>query len=293
MSAASAAGRSRLLKIGLVQQRASEDPEDNLRRGAEAFRAAAESGAKLVVFAELAFLPFLPRIPAGRRPGFESRAQTVPGPLTEEFSALARRYGVVTVLNLFETADGRTFDSSPVIDADGRLLGVTRMVHIMEGPGFHERGYYAPGGSQRFVHDTAVGTIGVAICYDRHFPEYMRGLRLLGADIVVVPQAGVLDEWGEGVYEGELQIASLQNGYFAALANRVGREDELHFSGESYVTDPLGRVIARAPRDEDHILLADCDMGLLPLAPARRHFLGDRRPEVYEAMGLVRPRRED
>jgi beta-ureidopropionase len=281
------------MKIGLVQQHATEDAADNVRRGVEAFGEAARQGARLVAFAELAFLPFLPRIPAERRPGFAGRAQTVPGPLTEEFSALARRHGVVVVLNLFETDGERTFDSSPVIDADGRLLGTTRMVHIMEGPGFHERGYYAPGGGQRFVYDTAVGRIGVAICYDRHFPEYMRGLRLLGADLVIVPQAGVLDEWGEGIYEGELRIASLQNGYFAALANRVGREGELHFAGESFITDPLGRVIARAPRDRDHLLLADCDMSLLERAPARRHFLVDRRPEVYQAMGLCRPEGKD
>lgn len=281
------------MKIGLIQQHASGDLDDNLRRGTEAFREAAGKGASIVAFAELAFLPFLPRIPAERSPGFESRAQTVPGPVTEEFSALARRHGVVTVLNLFETDGERTFDSSPVIDADGRLLGTTRMVHIMDGPGFHERGYYTPGGKQRFVFDTAVGRIGVSICYDRHFPEYMRGLRLLGADLVVVPQAGILDEWGDGVYEGELQIASLQNGYFAALANRVGREEDLHFSGESFVTDPLGRVVARAPRGRDHLLLAECDMSLLERAPARRHFLADRRPEVYRAMGIVEPGSED
>jgi N-carbamoylputrescine amidase len=281
------------MKLGLIQQHASGDVEDNLRRGREAFREAAGRGAVLIAFAELAFLPFLPRVPSERRPGFGSHAQTVPGPLTEEFAALARRHGVVTVLNLFETDGEMTFDSSPVLDADGRLLGTTRMVHIMEGPGFHERGYYAPGGEQRFVYDTAVGRIGVAICYDRHFPEYMRGLRLLGADLVVVPQAGILDEWGEGVYEGELQIASLQNGYFAALANRVGQEAELCFSGESYVTDPFGRVIARAPRDRDHILIADCDIGLVERSPARRHFLADRRPEVYQAMGIVGPGRKD
>ena len=93
----------------------------------------------------------------------------------------------------------------------------------MEGPGFHERGYYAPGPVRGFVFETQVGKIGVAICYDRHFPEYMRGLALQGAEIVVVPQAGILDEWGEGLYEGELRIASFQNGYFAALANRVGQ----------------------------------------------------------------------
>jgi beta-ureidopropionase len=275
------------VKIALVQQRATRDLEDNLRRGLAAFERAAADGANLVVFPELAFLPFLPQVPAADRPEFRAFAQTVPGPLTEEFAARARRRGVAVVLNLFEREGEATFDSSPVIDADGRLLGVTRMIHIMEGPGFHERGYYQPGRNERFVYDTAAGRLGVAICYDRHFPEYMRGLALAGAELVVVPQAGILDEWGEGLYEGELRIASLQNGYFTALANRVGAEDVLHFSGESFVTDPRGGVIARAPRDAETILTADCDYGLIAESPARRHFLGDRRPVVYRRLGLT------
>jgi len=279
------------MRIALVQQRATSDKQANVKRGLEALQTAAANGANLVCYAELAFEPFYPQRPAG--PDFANLAERIPGPITEAFQAEAAGLGVVVVLNLFERDGDRTFDTSPVIDADGRLLGRTRMIHITEYPCFHEQGYYTPGDHGAPVFKTAAGSIGVAICYDRHFPEYMRGLRLLGADLVVVPQAGVLDEWGEGVYEGELQIASLQNGYFAALANRVGREEDLHFSGESFVTDPLGRVVARAPRDRDHLLLAECDMNLLERAPARRHFLADRRPEVYRAMGLLEPEGKD
>jgi N-carbamoylputrescine amidase len=275
------------MKIALIQQRATADLDDNLRRGTAAFERAARAGANLVAFAELAFLPFLPQTPSADQPGFRSFAQTVPGPLTEEFGSLARRHGVAAVLNLFERDGEATFDSSPVLDADGTLLGVTRMIHIMEGPGFHERGYYHPGRNERFVYATAVGRLGVAICYDRHFPEYMRGLALAGAQLVVVPQAGVLDEWGEGLYEGEMRIAALQNGYFTALVNRVGAEDILHFSGESFVTDPAGQVLARAPRDAEAILTAECDFGLIEKSPARRHFLVDRRPAVYRRLGLT------
>jgi beta-ureidopropionase len=275
------------MKIALVQQHASSDLEDNLCRGVAAFEEAARRGASLVAFAELAFLPFLPQIPSADRPDLRRYAQTVPGPLTEEFSALAARHGVVAVLNLFETDGERTFDSSPVLDADGKLLGTTRMVHIMDGPGFWERGYYASGRNPRIVYDTAAGRIGVAICYDRHFPEYMRALALHGAEVVVIPQAGILDEWGEGVFEGEVQIASLQNGYFGALSNRVGREEVLDFAGESFVTDPAGRIIARSPRGRDHILFAECDLSLIDRSKAKTHFLADRRPEVYRALGLV------
>lgn len=272
--------------IALVQQHAGVDLEDNLQRGVAAFEEAARQGANLIAFSELAFLPFLPQVPSSGRPGYASFAQTVPGPLTEEFSRLARRYGVVAVLNLFEKDGGRTYDSSPVIDADGRIVGTTRMMHIMDGPGFFERGYYAPGRNAKLVYETAAGKVGVVICYDRHYPEVMRAMALQGAELVVIPQAGILDEWGPGVYEGEVQIASLQNGYFTALCNRVGPEPVLHFAGESFVSDPMGHVIARAPKDHDHLLLTDCDFDLLARCPARKHFLADRRPELYETFGL-------
>jgi len=273
------------LKIGLVQQHATADPVENRARGKLAFLEAAKAGAGLVAFAELAFSRFYPELPA--TPADLLRAETVPGPTTDIFCALARETGVVAVLNLFERDGDRTYDASPVIDADGRILGVTRMVHIMEGPGFHERGYYAPGDKESFVHTTSVGNIGVAICYDRHFPEYMRGLRLGGAELVVVPQAGAVGEWTEGIFEAELQVAAFQNGYYAALVNRVGREEKLEFAGESFVADPDGRVVARAPRGRDVILYADCDLRKNKACHARRHFLEDRRPSVYGRMGLA------
>ncbi|MBP1660567.1 MAG: carbon-nitrogen hydrolase [Candidatus Aminicenantes bacterium] len=273
------------MRIALVQQHATGDPAENRERGRRAFLEAARNGARIVAFAELAFTHFYPQTPATA--ASPAHAEPDPGPTTDLFAALARETGAVAVLNLFEREGERTFDSSPVIDADGRLLGVVRMVHIMEGPGFHERGYYAPGDRESFVFDTAAGRIGVAICYDRHFPEYMRGLRLAGAELVVVPQAGAVGEWTEGIFEAELQVAAFQNGYHAALVNRVGREGDLDFAGESFVVDPDGRVIARAPRGLDHILYADCDLAKSAASHAARHFLEDRRPDVYGRMGLA------
>jgi len=121
----------------------------------------------------------------------------------------------------------------------------------------------------------------VAICYDRHYPEYMRALALGGAEVVVVPQAGAADEWPEGLYEGEMRVAALQNGYFVALCNRVGPEERLTFAGESFVCDPNGHVIARAPRGQDVILEADVDLSLVASSHARQLFLKHRRPELY------------
>ncbi len=271
-------------KIALVQQYAAESVEENRARGARALAEAADAGARLVAFAELAFQPFYPRRPAG--PDAATKAEPVPGPTTELFAALARDHGVVVVLNLFEKRAGRTYDASPVIDADGRLLGVTRMAHIMEGPGFHERGYYAPGEADA-VFDTAAGRIGIAICYDRHFPEYMRFLALRGAELAVIPQAGTVGEWPEGLFEAEVRVAAFQNGYHAALVNRVGREEEMEFAGESFVAGPDGAILGRAPAGREAILTAECDFERNLRSHARRHFLPDRRPDLYRRFGLV------
>ena len=268
------------MKIALVQQVAAVDRADNVRRGLDALERAARAGASLVGFAELAFERFHPQQPA--RPGFEELAEPVPGPTTEAFAAAARRLGVVVVLNVYERDGGRCFDCSPVLDADGALLGRTRMIHITDYDGFHERGYYAPGDTGAPVYRTAVGSIGIAICYDRHYPEYMRALGLGGAELVVVPQAGTIGEWPDGLYEAELRVAAFQNGYFVALCNRVGAEERLTFAGESFVCAPDGAVLSRAGGGEE-ILYADVDRTQAASSHARRLFLRDRRPELYPA----------
>jgi predicted amidohydrolase len=267
------------MRIALVQQHATNDREDNLERGLRALDDAAAGGADLVCYAELAFEPFYPQWPAEGDP--KSLAEEVPGPMTEAFSQRAAALGVVVVLNLFERAGDTCFDSSPVIDADGSLLGRARMVHITDYPCFHEQGYYAPGDTGAPVFDTRVGKVGVAICYDRHYPEYMRALALAGAEVVVVPQAGAVGEWPDGLYEAELRVAAFQNGYFTALCNRVGAEERLDFAGESFVCGPDGRVLASAPKGEDHILLVDIDLAEVAESHARKLFLRDRRPELY------------
>jgi N-carbamoylputrescine amidase len=268
-----------IVKIALIQQRASKDREANRTRGVETVETAAREGAQVICFAELAFDPFYPQEQAtGEKLAL---AEPVPGPTTELFAARARELGVAVVLNVFERDGDQTFDTSPVIDADGTLLGKTRMVHITEYACFHEQGYYAPGDRGVPVYDTRFGKVGVAICYDRHYPEYMRALALAGAQVVFVPQAGDVGEWPEGLYEAEMRVAAFQNGYFAALCNRVGPEPKLTFAGESFVCDPGGTVIARAGEGTDEILYCELDLSLVDESHARRLFLRDRRPELY------------
>jgi predicted amidohydrolase len=270
---------SERVRIALIQHRATEDRQHNLQRGLAAAREAAASGARIIAFAELAFEPFYPQRQA--TPELLARAESVPGATTEAFSAMAAELGVVVVLNLFERDGERTFDTSPVLGPDGRLLGRTRMVHITDYEGFHERGYYKPGDKGLPVYGTPFGKIGVVICYDRHFPEAMRAVRLAGAELVIVPQAGAVGEWPEGLHEAELRVAAFQNGYFTALCNRVGEESRLVFAGGSFVCNPAGQIIAQAGHLTEGILYADLDLGEVGRSHATRHFLPDRRPELY------------
>jgi N-carbamoylputrescine amidase len=267
------------VRIALAQRAATDDHDINLRAMLSAMEEAAQHGAQLFCVPELALTPFFPQDPQHSRA--QAYAESIPGPTTDRVAAKARELGVATVFNLYEQAGDRYFDSSPVIDADGTILGVTRMVHITDYACFHERAYYAEGDRGAPVYDTAIGRVGVAICYDRHYPEYMRALGVGGAELVVIPQAGVLDEWPDGMYEAEVRTAAFQNGYFAALCNRVGREERLTFAGESFVVSPTGEVLARGKRLDEDLIIVDLDLSACAASPARTLFWNDRRPELY------------
>jgi N-carbamoylputrescine amidase len=267
------------VRLALAQLSAGPDRSANLARALETMTAAKRAGADLIAFPEVILDRFFPQAPGDREA--LKLAEPIPGPTADAVAARARELGLVTVFNLYELSEGRRFDSSPMFDADGTLLGITRMVHITDYEGFHEQDYYHPGDRGVPVYETRVGRVGVAICYDRHYPEVMRALGVAGAELVVIPQAGTVGEWPEGLYEAEVRTAAFQNGYFAALANRVGLEGRLHFSGESFVVDPEGRVVARGRSLEEDLVLADVDLSLCANSTARRLFWQNRRPELY------------
>lgn len=268
------------MRIALIQNFAGADREMNLLRALASMGEARDAGADLVVFPELALDRFFPQYQVC---GWaDSVAEPIPGPTTDRIAARARELSLVTVFNLYERdGQGRKFDSSPVFEADGSLLGVTRMVHITEYEGFHEQAWYHPGDTGAPVYDTSAGRIGVAICYDRHYPEYMRALGAAGAELVCIPQAGTAGEWPEGMYEAEIRATAFQNGYFAALCNRVGEDDGLVFAGESFVSDPEGRIVARGASGAEDLVLCDIELSACANSTARRLFWRDRRPGLY------------
>jgi beta-ureidopropionase len=273
------------LRIALAQVAVGPEREDNIHKALRMMRDARDAGAQLIVFPEMSVDPFFPQYRAEKR--YFDWAEPVPGPLTDRFQVEAAKLGIATVINVFErAAPGRTFDCSPVFDTDGNYLGKQRMTHILEGPGYNERYYYWEGDSGYPVFDIGAAKIGVAICYDRHFPEAMRALALGGADLIVVPTATAkLEAQFRAVWEVEMQAAAVANGVFVAVANRAGVDDTLSFFGSSFAVDPYGRVLARAPEGDVALLLVDLEMGLIEEARRDMPFLRDRRPETYQ--GLV------
>jgi beta-ureidopropionase len=269
------------VRAALAQLAASPDRAANLARALEVMGEAKQAGADLIAFPEVILDRFFPQVPGDRKA--LDLAEPIPGPTSDRIAERARELGLVTVFNLYELDrnTGRRFDSSPVYDADGTLLGITRMVHVTDYEGFHEQDYYHPGDRGVPVYDTRVGRVGVAICYDRHYPEVMRALGVAGAELVVIPQAGTIGEWPEGLYEAEVRTAAFQNGYFAILANRVGVEGKLHFSGESFAVDPEGTVLARGKSLEEDLVLVDLDLTACARSTARELFWKHRRAELY------------
>jgi beta-ureidopropionase len=272
------------LRIALAQVAVGASREDNVQEALHLMADAAQGGAQLIVFPEMSVDPFFPQYRADRR--FFDWGTPVPGPLTDRFGEQAATLGLATVVNIFERAGpGRYFDCSPVFDMDGNYLGKQRMTHILEGPGYNERYYYWQGDSGYPVFDIGPARIGVAICYDRHFPEGMRALALGGAEVIVVPTATAkLEAQFRAVWEVEMQAAAVANGLFVAVANRTGVDDTLTFFGGSFAVDPYGQVLARAPEDEVALLLVDLDLDLVEQARRDMPFLRDRRPETYGAL---------
>jgi N-carbamoylputrescine amidase len=277
----------RSVSLGLVQMSCSEDPRANLEKAIERIRAAAQRGAEVVCLQEL----FRSRYFCQREDHERFRlAEPIPGPTTEALASVARAANVVIVASLFEKrAEGLYHNTAAVLDADGRIAGKYRKMHIPDDPLFYEKFYFTPGDLGFRVHETAHGKLGVLICWDQWFPEGARLTALAGAEVIVYPTAiGWLDgedpavnESQRDAWETSQRAHAIANGVFVAAVNRVGREDSLTFWGNSFVADPFGRVLARASTDREETMIVDCDLSKIDETRTHWPFLRDRRIDAY------------
>ncbi len=280
------------LRIGAVQQRWHPDPDEHEAALAAGVELAAREGAQLVCLQELTLSRYFATDPAGPTAA-GAEPEDLPGGRTHRVAAaLAAATGVHVHASLYERADGDDglgYNTAIVVAPDGELAARTRKLHIPVTAGYHEDRYFRPGpaGSDPFpVVALGEARLGLPTCWDQWFPEVARAYSLEGADVLVYPTAigSEPDHPGfdtEPLWHQVIVGNGIANGTFMVAINRFGEEPPLTFYGSSFISDPYGRVLARAPRDEPAVLVADLDLDQrrdwLELFP----LLGTRRPDAY------------
>jgi N-carbamoylputrescine amidase len=279
-------------QVGLVQMAMSADPDTNLRAAVAKVGDAAAAGAELVCLPELFRSRYFAQ---AEDPAQFDLAEPVPGPSTAALGEAARRAQVVVIAPIFERrAPGLYHNSAAVIDADGRLVGVYRKMHIPDDPAYYEKFYFAPGDLGFRAFDTRVGRIGTLVCWDQWYPEGARLTALQGASILLYPTAigwhprerssqgaAQLDAW-----RTIQRSHAIANGCYVAAVNRVGHEraaggEGIEFWGSSFVADPFGAIAAEAPSDREAILLGTVDLARIEEVRRGWPFLRDRRIDAY------------
>ncbi len=281
----------RIVKGGLIQcslAGSTESPIEVLKKAmidkhVDFIEKAAKAGVQILCLQELFYGPYFC---AEQKPKWYSMVERIPdGPTTKLMQELAKKHQMVIVVPIYEEEmTGVYYNTAAVIDADGTYLGKYRKHHIPQvDPGFWEKFYFKPGNLGYPVFKTRYATIGVYICYDRHFPEGARVLGLNGAEILFNPSATVAG-LSEYLWELEQPAHAVANGYYVGAINRVGTEAPWNigeFYGKSYFCNPRGKIIAQASRDKSELVVADLDLDMIKEVRSVWQFYRDRRPESY------------
>jgi N-carbamoylputrescine amidase len=271
-----------IVRAALIQAEWTGDKDSMLKKHIELARTAAKDGAQVLCFQELFYGPYFCQVQDDE---YFSYTEPIPdGPTTKAMQDLAKETGMVLVVPMFEVEqEGFYYNTAAVIDADGTYLGKYRKTHIPHVKGFWEKYYFRPGNIGYPIFDTAVGRIGVYICYDRHFPEGWRALGLAGAKIVFNPSA---TSRGLSMYLWNLEqpAAAVANEYYIGAINRVGKEPlgDNDFYGSSYFVDPRGQTVGDPASDTaDEVIVRDLDLDKIEEVRQQWAFYRDRRPDAY------------
>ncbi|MFN4001376.1 nitrilase-related carbon-nitrogen hydrolase [Microcella sp.] len=279
------------IRAAITQTTWTGDKESMIAKHEQFARDAAADGAQIICFQELFYGPYFGIIEDAK---YYDYAEPADGPIVQRFAKLAKELKLVIVLPIYEEdMPGVYYNTAVVVDADGTILGKYRKHHIPNLDRFWEKFYFRPGNLGYPVFDTAVGKVGVYICYDRHFPEGWRELGLNGAELVFNPSA-TKPGLSNRLWELEQPAAAAANQYFIAANNRIGTESDefgdlaVTFYGSSYFVDPRGNYVGEvASQDQSEIVTRDLDLDLIREVRNNWQFYRDRRPESYTA--VVKP----
>jgi N-carbamoylputrescine amidase len=275
------------VKVGLIQTDAFDEKDKNLKKHLDLITKAAKKGAKVICLQELFMTKYFCCSEETRN---FSLAETVPGATTEALSTLARKLEIVIIASLFEKrTEGVYHNTAVVIDADGKLVGKYRKMHIPDDPLFYEKFYFTPGDLGYNSFETRYGRIAVLVCWDQWFPEAARLVTLSGAQMIFYPTAiGWKEDEVEKYRPMQLEAwktmhcsHAISNGVFVFGANRIGKEDELCFWGNSIAYDPFGSLLAKGSQDKEEIIIVDVDLSKIETMRQGWPFLRDRRIDSY------------
>ncbi len=294
------------LRLGLVQERWHPDPGEHEAALADGIRAAAEQGARIVCLQELTLSPYFAIPPDGPAAAGAAAEELETGRTVSFARRAAAECQVYVHASLYERADGPDglgFNTAVVVGADGRLVSRTRKLHIPITAGYYEDRYFRPGpaGDGAFPlvalpFGGGEAQLGCPTCWDQWFPELARAYSLQGAEVLIYPTAigSEPDHPGfdtEPLWQQVIVANGIANGTFMVAVNRIGTEGPLTFYGSSFISDPYGRVLVQAPRDQAAVLVADLDLDQrrdwLELFP----FLTTRRPDAYAPLTTAAPPR--
>ncbi|MCI6255694.1 MAG: carbon-nitrogen hydrolase family protein [Clostridiales bacterium] len=248
------------MRLAMAQMRMEASREENLRKTVQFMEQARDKGADLIFFPELQLSPFFPQY---EKRDAETWLMTKAAPELRTIRDACRRLGIYASPNIYLRQGERRYDASLMIDADGEILGISKMVHIAQAKYFYEQDYYTPSDDGFKVYQTPFGKVGIVICFDRHLPDGIRGCAQHGAELVIIPTANILGEPLE-LFEWEIRVQAFQNTVFTAMCNRVGQEGELTFAGQSLLATPDGALCFKAGEAEELLVLE------VPLEQARQ-----------------------
>ena len=281
------------ITLGLLQHACSPKPAENLKKALALAEKAAKQGANIICTQELFRSQYFCQ--SEDHENFKL-AEPIPGPSTEAFQKIAKKYGVVIIASLFEKrASGLYHNTAVIIDADGKQLGIYRKMHIPDDPLYYEKFYFTPGDTGFRAWDTKFGKIGVLVCWDQWYPEGARLTAMQGAEILFYPTAigwhpGEKEEYGvnqHGAWETIQRSHAVANGCYVAATNRIGVEqpiggDGIEFWGQSFVAGTSGQILAKASGDQEEVLLVPIELGKVDVTRTHWPFLRDRRIDAYE-----------
>jgi beta-ureidopropionase len=278
----------RIVKAALIQTKTEYDKQKDVDKHVRMIAEAAQKGAQVVCLQEVFNGPYFC---AEQDSVWYDWAETIPGPTMNLMQDVAKKHNIVIIVPIYEKVhDGVYYNTAGVIDHDGQLLGIYRKNHIPQVKGFWEKFYFKPGNLGYPVFETAVGKIGVYICYDRHFPDGARILGLNGAEIVFNPSATV-EGLSRYLWELEQPAHAVANGYFVGAINRVGTEkwNTGKFYGSSYFCNPRGQIFAKCSDDKEEVLVSELNMDMIKEVRDLWQFYRDRRPETYGRLVELAP----